>query len=68
MSGNGTTMLKFNFDNLENSFDPLEITESVFSDWKESGSTERVSYGELYVMDAAGNKVPLLPEGGVKLS
>jgi hypothetical protein len=68
VSGNGTTMLKFNFDNLENSFDPLEITESVFSDWKESGSTERVSYGELYVMDAAGNKVPLLPEGGVKLS
>ncbi|HQL35293.1 MAG TPA: DUF5011 domain-containing protein [Bacillota bacterium] len=68
--GNGTTMLEFRFDNLENSFDPLEITGSIFSDWKdkESGSTERVSYGEVYVMDAAGNKAPLLPKGGVKLS
>ena len=67
-SGNGTTMLEFRFDNMENSFDPLEITGSIYSKWKESGSTERVSYGELYVMDAAGNKAPLLPIGGVKLS
>lgn len=68
VSGNGTSMLKFHYPIWKNSFDPLEITGSIYSKWKESGSTERVSYGELYVMDAAGNKAPLLPEGGVKLS
>ncbi|HWR62165.1 MAG TPA: hypothetical protein VN580_11170, partial [Clostridia bacterium] len=70
VGGNGTSMLEFQYSTFENSFDPLEITGSMYSDWKdkESGSTERVSYGELYVMDAAGNKAPLLPKGGVKLS
>lgn len=70
VGGNGTSMLEFQYSVWENSFDPLEITGSIYSDWKdkESGSTERVPYGELYVMDAAGNKAPLLPKGGVKLS
>ncbi|MEA4845784.1 MAG: DUF5011 domain-containing protein, partial [Clostridiaceae bacterium] len=70
VGGNGTSMLKFEFFNRENSFDPLEIIGSGYSDWKdeEGKSKDRVSYGELYVMDAAGNKAPLLPQGGVKLS
>lgn len=70
VGGNGTSMLEFQYSVWENSFDPLEITGSIYSDWKdkEGGSTDRVSYGELYVMDAAGNKAPLLPKGGVKLS
>lgn len=70
VGGNGTSMLEFQYSVWENSFDPLEVTGSTYSDWKdkESGSTERISYGELYVMDAAGNKAPLLPKGGVKLS
>jgi len=70
MGGNGTSMLEFQYSAWENSFDPLEITGSMYSDWKDKDgkSTERVSYGELYVMDAAGNKAPLLPKGGVKLS
>ncbi|HWR60692.1 MAG TPA: immunoglobulin-like domain-containing protein [Clostridia bacterium] len=68
--GNGTSMLEFEFYNQENSFDPLEIIGSEYSDWKdeEGESKDRVSYGELYVMDAAGNKAPLLQDKTVKLS
>lgn len=60
-SGNGTTMLKFDYYVHENKFDPLEITGSEIK-------RSDVSCGEIYVMDAAGNTAPLIQQNNVKLS
>lgn len=60
-SGNGTTMLKFNYRVHENKFDPLEVTGSEIT---RSGA----SCGEIYIMDTAGNTAPLVQKNNVELS
>ncbi|HPL53993.1 MAG TPA: hypothetical protein PLW11_07615, partial [Bacillota bacterium] len=60
--GNGTSLLAFSYYVRETDFDPLEITGSDFEMY--GGS----SCGEIYVMDAAGNKAPLLQDKNIKLS
>lgn len=60
--GNGTSLLAFSYYVRETDFDPLEITGSDFEMYGGSHC------GEIYVMDAAGNKAPLLQNKNIKLS
>lgn len=59
--GSGTSMIKYRYIVRENKFDPLEIESTEYID-------QDISYGEVYVMDAGGNKAPLLQDKTLKLS
>ena len=59
--GSGTSMLKYSYRVRENKFDPLEIESTEYAN-------QGISYGEVYVMDAGGNKAPLLQNKTLKLS